>query len=88
MARNTESGASQEQPNDARIDELQNKLRDQGADMALLKEQMASMTKMMENMTSLMQASKAATTAPPVIGGEGPGGSGILAGGVPPSPMP
>ena len=88
MARNTESGASQEQPNDARIDELQNKLRDQGADMALLKEQMASMTKMMENMTSLMQASMAATTAPPVIGGEGPGGSGILAGGVPSSPMP
>ena len=74
MARNTESGASQEQPNDARIDELQNKLRDQGADMALLKEQMASMTKMMENMTSLMQASMAATTAPPVIGGEGPAG--------------
>ena len=70
MARNNEGGASREQSSDARVEELQNQLRNQGADMALMKEQMASMAKMIENMTALMQASVTTTTMHPVTGVE------------------
>ena len=71
MARNNDEGSSQEQPNDNRVEELQTQLRNQGADMALMKERIASMAKMIESMTALVQASVATTTIPPAIRTEG-----------------
>ena len=79
MANPNESGLSQEQISDARMEEMQVKLRDQGADMAQLKEQIAGMAKMMESMANMMQASvnAAAATAPVPAVGEGPVGQGV-----------
>ena len=72
MANINESGLSQEQTNDTRMEELQAKLHDQGADMAQLKEQIAGMAKMMESMANMMQTSitAAVPAAPSTVIGE------------------
>ena len=69
MARNNDDGASQEQPNDSRIEELQSQLQEQRIEMAQMREQVTALTRMMGSLMDMVQRCNAsAVSSLPVIG--------------------